>query len=100
MDKEEVIKTDKAPEDQIEEKRRTPVFSPKMIGAIADEVSKSLMSRLPGMISRPKRKVKKKTAKKIDNSIFLDTSAIIDRRIFDVINLGLLNGTIVIPPSI
>ena len=38
--------------------------------------------------------------KKIENSIFLDTSAIIDGRIFDVINLGLLNGVIVVPGSI
>lgn len=104
MAEEKVTKTDiKAEipmEDQPEEKRRGSAFSPKMIGAIADEVSKTLMSRLPGMITRPRRKAKKKTSKKIDNGIFLDTSAIIDRRIFDVINLGFLNGTVVIPPSI
>ena len=80
--------------------RRAPVFSPKLIGAIADEVSKSLMNRLPGMITRPRRKVKKKHTRKIDNAIFLDTSAIIDGRIFDVIYLGLLNGVIVIAAGI
>ena len=82
------------------EKKRPAVFSPQMIGAIADEVSKSLMTRLPGMIRRPRRKSKPKKPKKIENGIFLDTSAIIDGRIFDVIYLGLLTGTIVITSSI
>lgn len=78
---------------------RAPAFSQNMIGAIADEVSKTLMSRLPGMIKRPRRK-KQSKKQKIDNPVFLDTSAIIDGRIFDVIYLGLLNGTIVITSSI
>jgi len=81
------------------EKRRSAVFSPSMIGAIADEVSKSLLTRLPGMITRPRRK-KQAKKQKIENGIFLDTSAIIDGRIFDVIYLGLLTGTIVITSSI
>ncbi len=84
---------------QTPEKKRHAVFSPQMIGAIADEVSKSLITRLPGMIRRPRRKSKSKP-KKIENGIFLDTSAIIDGRIFDVIYLGLLTGTIVITSSI
>jgi len=106
MVEEEVTKTEEKvetpPDEQPEEKRRASAFSPKLIGAIADEVSKTLMTRLPGMIARPRAaaKKKKKKAKKIDNAIFLDTSAIIDRRIFDVITLGLLNGVIVIMPSI
>lgn len=82
------------------EKKRPTVFSPSMIGAIADEVSKSLLTRLPGMIRRPRRKSSPKKLKKIENGIFLDTSAIIDGRIFDVIYLGLLTGTIVITSSI
>lgn len=81
--------------------KRPAVFSPQMIGAIADEVSKTLITRLPGMIiNRPKRKKKAKKLKKIENALFLDTSAIIDNRIFDVIYSGLLNGTIVITSSI
>ncbi len=80
--------------------KRPAVFSPSMIGAIADEVSKSLMTRLPGMIRRPRRKSKLSKPKKIENGIFLDTSAIIDGRIFDVIYLDLLTGTIVITSSI
>lgn len=84
------------------EVKRPPAFSPSMIGAIADEVSRTLITRLPGMIiNRPKRKKPaRKKFKKIENAIFLDTSAIIDGRIFDVIYLGLLNGTIVITSSI
>lgn len=75
---------------------------PKLVGALADEVAKTLMQRLPNMIASPSRNTqkKKKPSKKIDNAIFLDTSAIIDGRIFDVINSGLLNGVIVIPESI
>jgi uncharacterized protein YacL len=87
------------PEEKKEEDRRMPTFSPNLIGAIADEVSKTLLTRLPNMVSRPKKKKIKKAAK-IDDAIFLDTSAIIDGRIFDVIDIGLMNGTVVLTPSI
>lgn len=81
--------------------RKAPAFSPNLIGAIADEVSRTLMNRLPTMLTKPrKRKSVLKKTKKIENGIFLDTSAIIDGRIFDVIDLGLLTGIIVIPSSI
>src|SRR3989344_8203979 len=71
-------------------------FSPKMVGLLADEVAKTVIRRLP-YFRRPK---KRKKAKKIENSIFLDTSAIIDGRIFDIVNLGLFTGTFVILESI
>jgi len=98
--KEEAIK----PKEEIEqvktdEEKRTPAFSPNIIGAIADEVSKTLLKRLPGIRPRTRKKKVKKT-KKIENALFLDTSAIIDGRIFDVIYLGLLNGTVVITSHI
>lgn len=76
------------------------VFSPKLIGAIADEVSKTIINRLPSMMHRQKRKKKTNKPKKIEYPILLDTSAIIDGRIFDIISTGLLNGNIVILPSI
>jgi uncharacterized protein YacL len=79
--------------------RRMPAFPPNIIGAIADEVSKTLLNRLPSIRPRPRKKKAKKT-KKIENAVFLDTSAIIDGRIFDVIYLGLLNGTVVITSHI
>src|SRR4030067_2371478 len=71
-------------------------FSPKMIGLIADEVAKALMKTLP----RRRKNRKKKKPKKIENPIFLDTSAIIDGRIFDMINLKIFNGTFVILESV
>ena len=85
-------------EKKVEEKKPT-TFTPSIIGQIADEVSRTLMSRLPNMVSRPRKKKVKKT-QKIEGAIFLDTSAIIDGRIFDVIYLGLMNGTVVLTPSI
>ncbi len=86
--------------DPKKEEKRPAVFSPKLIGAIADEVSKTLITRLPGMMRMPKRKTKPKKPKKIEYPILLDTSAIIDGRIFDIISTGLLNGNIVILPSV
>lgn len=70
-------------------------FPQRFISVLADEVAKTVVKRLPGLIPHPKRKnLSKKN--KIDNPIFLDTSAIIDSRIFDVINLGVFTGTFVI----
>ncbi|HEV2339991.1 MAG TPA: hypothetical protein VGT05_04525 [Patescibacteria group bacterium] len=71
----------------------------RLIGVLADEIAKTLVQRLPGMIPHP-RKTAKKKEQKIDNGYFLDTSAIIDGRIFDVIELGVLWGSLVIPESI
>lgn len=100
------METDKTKEitsvvDDKKDEKKSPAFSPNLIGAIADEVSKTLLTRLPGMLPRSRtRKSPVKKQKKIENAIFLDTSAIIDGRIFDVIYLGLLNGVVVILPSI
>ena len=71
-------------------------FSPRFVGLLADEVAKTVARRLP--LRRSNRK--KKNGKAFENPIFLDTSAIIDGRIFDVITLGLLNGELVILESI
>ena len=71
-------------------------FSPRFIGLLADEVAKTVARRLP---KRSNRKNKKKE-NKLEDSIFLDTSAIIDGRIFDVINLGLFKTNVVILESI
>jgi uncharacterized protein YacL len=71
-------------------------FSPKMIGLIADEVAKAVMKTLP----RRRQNGKRKKPKKIENPIFLDTSAIIDGRVFEIINLKVFNGTFVILESI
>ena len=78
------------------------MLPPKLVGALAEEVAKTLVSRLPNMLprSKPRSAASKKKSKRIEHGIFLDTSAIIDGRIFDVIHVGLLNGVIVIPESI
>lgn len=77
------------------------MLSPRTIGLLADEIAKTLINRFPNPLTQNnRRRQKKKNTKKIENAIFLDTSAIIDGRIFDVIHLGLLNGVIVITESI
>lgn len=89
------------PEDK-KEKHINPSFSPPFIGLLAEEVAKTVAERLPGLLQRPSNKSKKKKDKsrKIENALFLDTSAIIDGRIFDVVNLGLVNGSVAILESI
>lgn len=72
---------------------RNIFFPPRVIGMIADEVARTVIRRLP----HPK---KRKKTKKIEYAVFLDTSAIIDGRIFDVIHLGLVKATFVILESI
>lgn len=75
-------------------------FSPRLIKAMADEVARTVAERLPRLI--PRRTTKKGNVKKkvLENAFFLDTSAIIDGRIFDVINLGLLYRPFVVLDSI
>lgn len=74
-----------------------PIVPPKFIGLIADEVAKILVDRLPHLVKAQRKKTKDKTKQnKIENAILLDTSAIIDGRIFDVIDLGIINGAVVI----
>lgn len=78
-----------------------------VVGNLADEIAKTLIKRLPNMFAG-KDKNKKKSAKgklpsrrkEAEGAVFLDTSAIIDGRIFDVIEVGLLSGYIVIPEFI
>lgn len=72
-------------------------FPPRLIKIMADEVAKTVVNRLPSML--PKRQRKKKE-KKVENAIFLDTSAIIDGRIFDIIALRVFSGVFVILESI
>lgn len=75
-------------------------ISQRLITMIADEVAKTMEKRLPSIMPRRRSKPKKKAAKPLGDAIFLDTSAIIDGRIFDVIDLGLFSTTFVVPQSI
>ena len=77
-----------------------PDIPAKFMQSLADEVAKNVISRLPHIPAIPRRSSRSKKAKKIENCVFLDTSAIIDGRVFDVIKMGILTGTIVIPESI
>lgn len=78
---------------------RTIHFSPRLVGLLADEVAKTVVRTLPSF-RRSNGAKRKKDKANLENAIFLDTSAIIDGRIFDVINIGLVKGTIVILESI
>ncbi|MEK7185954.1 MAG: PIN domain-containing protein [Patescibacteria group bacterium] len=80
-----------------EEQAIRQAFSPRIVGLFADEVAKTVMRRLPDF---RRTKSKKKKIQKIENAIFLDTSAIIDGRIFDIIKMGLFYGTFVLIESI
>lgn len=60
---------------------------------IADEVVKVVNKRLIRRADQPQKQ-------KITFPIFLDTSAIIDARVFDLIKLGVFNGTFVLLESV
>lgn len=95
---EEKVKTEPQKEQKKEDDKPSGMslmFPPKLISLLADEVAK----RMPGG-GQPSKKKKNSPNKKIENGIFLDTSAIIDGRVFDVINLGFLTGNFVIIDSI
>jgi|SRR5581483_1362615 len=78
-----------------------PIILPKrMINAIADEVANIVIKRLPFPHRQQSNKRKKKQDKKLEHPIFLDTSAIIDGRIFDVLELGLVWGHVVVLESV
>lgn len=72
-----------------------PFIPRRVITLIADEVANIVIKRLPHRESSKKGK-KKKNNKKLEQPIFLDTSAIIDGRIFDLFDMGVLWGTVVV----
>lgn len=89
----QIVKVQKAPKDG----QQVPQ---NFVGALADEIAKTLIQRLPNMLPKAKQKKVKKKEEKIENGLFLDTSAIIDGRIFDVINTGVMYGTLIVLPSV
>jgi len=80
---------------------KLPGLPQRFIILLAEEIAKVMVLRMPGvnLATSGKRKQKKKTPKILD-PIFLDTSAIIDGRVFEIIQMGLMTGTIVITDSI
>jgi uncharacterized protein YacL len=67
----------------------------RVITQIADEVGKVVTKRIA-----LRRRKSKKTNTKIENPVFLDTSAIIDMRVFDLVKIGALYGTFVLLESV
>lgn len=67
----------------------------KVVMQIADEVGKVVSQRIA-----IRRKKGKKSSTKIDNPVLLDTSAIIDMRIFDLAKIGAIYGTFIILESV
>lgn len=68
------------------------IFLPqRVVAQIAEEVA----ARVTNTLKRPSRN-KKTQQKKIEYPIFLDTSAIIDARVFELIRLGVFTGTFVV----
>jgi uncharacterized protein YacL len=65
----------------------------RVVMQIADEVAKVVSARIPHQ--QPKKK-KKATPKTGENMIFLDTSAIIDGRVFELMKIGAFYGDFVL----
>jgi len=82
--------------------RRVTTIPARLIGPLAEEIAKTVIQRLPAALPHPRRSNKTNTKKQkpLHQALFLDTSAIIDGRIFDVINTGLIIGMIAIPDFI
>lgn len=100
MDKKEVKnKSIKGHQDKKEE--QSVMFPRRVINLIADEVANIVIKRIPLPNRQPKKGKKKNNKKKeAENAVFLDTSAIIDGRIFDVFEMGLLSGPVVVLESV
>lgn len=93
---------------ETKELEKVPVRQPSFglrdnfVGALAEEIARTVVDRLPKMITMPSKREgnTKPKQKKIENAIFLDTSAIIDGRVFELINMGVFTGSFVIPDPI
>lgn len=92
-----VQKAEQTLEEVVRETEKGIRFSPRLVGILADEVAKNVAKRLPTF---RRSKTSKKKINLFENAIFLDTSAIIDGRIFDVIHLGLFKSNIIVLESI
>lgn len=70
------------------------LLPPRVVMQIADEVAKVVTARMGN--ASPQKKKKKTSGKMIDNAVFLDTSAIIDGRVFDLMKIGAFYGNFVL----
>lgn len=74
--------------------------TPNFMKVLAEEVAKVVIARLPRLPQRSKRRTVQKQKKEAVGGIFLDTSAIIDGRIFDLVNLSLFSSPIVLTEGV
>lgn len=66
----------------------------RVVMQIAEEVGKVVTKSMSGGAKRKKKKNAKN--KKLENPLFLDTSAIIDGRVFDLVKIGVFIGNLVV----
>lgn len=71
------------------------MLPPRVIRQIAEEVGKIVARSIPHRRAKKTRK-----NKKVENAVFLDTSAIIDMRVFDLAKIGALYGSFVVLESV
>ncbi len=69
------------------------LLPPRVVMQIADEVAKVVTARMSTGVPKKKKKANSKT---IENAVFLDTSAIIDGRVFDLMKIGAFYGNFVL----
>ncbi len=72
----------------------------RFLGTLADQIAGLVVRRMAYLMPARKKKSKNNKLKTIERAIFLDTSAIIDGRIFEVVRLGLLTDTFAMPSDI
>lgn len=78
-----------------EEVQSQPQRLPMLPQRLADEIARMVVSRI-GNISRGRKNHRNVKIKSMDNAVFLDTSAIIDGRFFDVVKMGLFRDTFIV----
>lgn len=109
MSKKDTTKTSKVPTEEVKDvsseavkeavEKTNPfmegiLLPPRVVMQIADEVAKVVTARISHQT--PKQKKKKQSTKKLENPVFLDTSAIIDGRIFELMKIGAFYGNFVV----
>ncbi len=68
------------------------MLPPKVVAQIADQVAKAVFDRVP----KPRQNTKKKASKSLEYAFVMDTSAIIDGRIFDLAKVGAFFGNFIV----
>ncbi len=87
----ELVKVEVAKPHEVNRLLNNILLPQKVVAQIAEEVAARVTSRL----KRPAVTTEKQPEKQLENPLFLDTSAIIDARVFDLIGLGVFTGTFV-----